>query len=410
MSLVTIKTDTLTVAVIRGTIERPLVGVWTADLVIDQPDGTGFESGTKVTISSPDYADLVGIVAPGRTGDFVDAVHVRVLGGAGGMPKTVQPRNYIQPQAFARDVLNGLCQDSGETLSSTVDASFLGTNLAAWSVKGEPTSYALRTLLDIVSPTFNWRILADGTLWMGAETWPTATVAYELISQDPAEATWELGLEAPAIEPGTTIDGVGKVSRVHIDIMQSAIRAKVWTPVEDEVRGPDADLEALINQKISHVDYYATYICQVQGQSADLTTVDISPVGARNQSLLGGFQRVPVRFLTGIKIQVAQGSSVLLAWDGGNPEQPYALAGLSGDTAQSIQLAGNTPVARKGDTVNIGSFNILGGVSTAFTGIAWTPPGGGTPVTFSIANVPPIGPGTELTAKISGGSTIVGSG
>jgi hypothetical protein len=48
MALVTIND----VAVISGTILRPLTGVWTADLAIDEPGGGGFGAGTKVTIKS----------------------------------------------------------------------------------------------------------------------------------------------------------------------------------------------------------------------------------------------------------------------------------------------------------------------------------------------------------------------
>jgi len=70
------------VAVLNGTIMMPLIGVWVADFVLDQPDGTGFDAGTKVTIASENGFELKGTVAPNRTGDYLDAVHVRILGGS----------------------------------------------------------------------------------------------------------------------------------------------------------------------------------------------------------------------------------------------------------------------------------------------------------------------------------------
>ena len=101
------------VNVLSGSIVMPLRGVWTADLVIDQPDGSGFDAGTSVSIESEDGLTFTGTVAPDRTGDFLDAVHVRVLGGAGGMATTLTARGYVQPGAFVRDVLNGIAHVPG---------------------------------------------------------------------------------------------------------------------------------------------------------------------------------------------------------------------------------------------------------------------------------------------------------
>lgn len=368
MALVTISNASTKADVIGGTIIRPLVGVWTADLVVDHVDGSGFSAGTAVTIASSDGYELKGVVAVGRTGDFLDTVHVRVLGGAGGLAKAVQPRAYVQPGAFVKDVLNGLCADSGEKLSSTIDASLLTTNLQAWSTKGEPMSYALLTLLGWMSASLNWRILADGTLWVGTESWPSASVAHDLLNYDPREATYDVGLQSPALEPGTTVDGIGQVSRVELSIAASSIRARVWTPTNDPNRGTNADLDALITQKTSHVDYYALYFFQVVSQSADLSTVDIQPVGDRNKALLGGLQRVPARYLTGFKVQVSPGSAVLLGWDGGNPEGPYALI-LSGGSAIKIALSDVTndslEISAGTVTVKIGGVTVLQASATS---------------------------------------------
>jgi len=211
--------------VIDGTIIRPLGGVWTADLKIDQVDASGFSAGTQVKIKSEDGYALIGVVVPTLSGSFLDSIYVSVVGGAGGMAKDVQARSYVQPGAFVRDVLNGMTIDSGETLSSTIDPAFMATNLTAWATKAEPTSYALRTLLGIVAPTFNWRIIGDGTLWCGAETWPAANVDGQLIDQDPSDGSFLVGLDSPAIEPGTTVDGIGQVSLVKIAIAHDSIRA-----------------------------------------------------------------------------------------------------------------------------------------------------------------------------------------
>ena len=357
------------VAVISGTVLRPLVGAWTADLVIDQIDGTGFDAGTRVNIQSDNGYSLTGTVAQDRTGAFLDAVHVRVVGGAGGLAKAASARSYAQPGAFVRDVLNGLCADAGETLSSTTDASFLTTNLTAWStIGGNPVMRNLRALLDIVAPTLSWRILADGTLWVGAETWSQVTTDFQIMSQDPGDGSYHIGIESPFIVPGTSLPGVGNVGMVQDDIAEGHLRSRVWIDIPGG-RGINAATQVMARLALSGVDYYATYVCQVVSQSADLTTVDISPVGARNQALIGGLQRVPVRFMGGVKTQMTPGSTVLLGWDGGSPEGPYVTSGASGDTAIKISLSDvandSLEISAGTVTVKIGGVTVIQASATA---------------------------------------------
>ena len=340
------------VAVIDGTITRPLVGVWIADLVLDQPDGIGFSPGTKVTIASENNYSLAGVVDPNRTGDFLDAVHVRIVGGAGGLSKSATNRAFVQPSAFVRDVINGLIRDSGESLSATADAGFLATNLAAWSVMGGKTvSWNLRALLKIIAPAFSWRILGDGTLWIGAESWPSASGTFDALTQNPKDGSYELGVEAPFVVPGTNISGVGNVNRCVDVISARRMRTHVYVDLPGEgERGVRASVARLVAQAVAGVDYYATYVCQVVSQSADLTTVDISPVGARNKQLLGGLQRVAVRGGGGDKVQFVPGATVLLGWDGGDPRSAYVCSGLSSDA-----VLGRTIADQAGDALALGS-------------------------------------------------------
>jgi hypothetical protein len=328
------------VGVISGLVLRPLVGVWTADLVIDQSDISGFAAGTKVTVTADNGYTLKGTVDANRTGVFLDAVHVRLVGGAAGLDRPSSARSYVQPGAFVRDVINGLCADSGETLSTTTDASFLSKNLTAWSViGGNSVKRNLRALMDIVAPSLSLRILADGTLWVGTETWPQSSVTYEVMSQDPKDGSFQIGMDSPFIEPGSNLPDVGNVGMVMDTIESGRLRSRVWVDFPGQERGSSAAAQSMAQQALAGVDYYATYVCQVVSQSTDLATVDISPVGARNQSLIGGLQRVPVRFMGGIKTQMTPGSTVLLGWDGGSPEGPYVTSGAVGDTAIKIALS-----------------------------------------------------------------------
>jgi hypothetical protein len=396
------------VAVIEGTIVRPLVGVWTADLKLDQGGGTGgFNAGDKVTLKTDTGYSIKGVVDPNRGGSFLDSVHLRVIGGAGGMSKLSTPRAF-GAGAFVRDVINGLMSDAGDTLSSTTDAGLLGTSIGGWSVMGHTVGWNLRALLRIVAPSMSWRILPDGTLWIGTETWPSATGTFDAIDQDPADGSYVLGVEAPFVVPGTNIADLGNVNRCIDVISAGRLRTHVYVDFPSEgTRGINAAITRQVTQALAGVDYYASYVCQVVSQSADLTTVDVQPQGARNQKLLGGLQSIPVRVGTGIKIQFSVGATVLLSWDGGNPASPYVCCGLSSESATAIQLAGSTPAARQNDPVTHGTLVLAftPGAGAAALSVTYNPGDGGA------AQILATGTGTiVLGEKILSGSSIVGMG
>lgn len=322
------------VAVVSGMVLRPLVGIWFADLILDQVEDSGFTPGTKVTLKADGGYELHGVVDPNRAGHFLDAMHVRVIGGAGGMSKPSSPRSFVQPGAYVRDVLNSLCQDAGETLSSTIAPAFLGQNLTAWSVFGaNSVRRNIRALLDIVAPDMSLRMLSDGKLWIGDETWPASSATFDVMNRDPNDGSYLLGVESPFVEPGSSLPGVGNVGQVMDTIDSGRLRTRVWVDFPNEERGTSAATQTIAQQALAGVDYYATYLCEVVAQATDLASVDVRPIGSRNEARLGGLQRVPVRVGTGAKIQFTLGSTVLLGWDGGNPEGPYVCCGFSGDRA-----------------------------------------------------------------------------
>lgn len=329
------------IQVIQGTIHLPLKGVWSADLVLDNPDGAGFNDGTQVTLVADNGLTLTGVIAPNRSGSFLDASHVRVLGGAGGMAKLTQPRYYASPGAFARDVTNSMLADAGEALSSQSDSSFLSTSLSAWLVMQQPTSSALENLVDTIAPGSNWRVLADGSVWIGAETWPSMTVSDAVtLKQDPTEGSYDLGVDGPAIIPGVFIDGIGNVGRVQHQIQSGKLRTIVWTYMPEAERGIKASVGSLVAQATAHIDYFALYVAEVVSQSADGSTVDVQP----NDRRLPGMSKVPLRFgLPGIVAKFAPGAYVLVGWDGGDPSKPYAGLWGGGETVTQLQLGGTHP-------------------------------------------------------------------
>lgn len=325
MSLVTAND----VPVIGGTITMPNIGIWFADLEIDQTDGTGFDPGTAVTLAAVDGVDLAGVVMPDRGGSFVQAVHVRVQGGKGGMSKPATPRGYVQPGATFGDVLNGLMADAGETVSSTIDATLLSQNLTAWGVISTSVSQAVKALIDTVAPGAHWRFLPDGTFWVGIESWTEATPTFDLLESHPTDASFVLGASSPAIIPGYYIDTIGNVARVEHEIKSDLIRSHVWVDMAQIDRGIGAAIAQIVQQEIYPLDYFTLYDAKVISQSADLTTLDIQPSDMR----LPGMQRVPLQHgLPGCSVKIAPGASIRLGWNGGDPRSPYVALWGGGET------------------------------------------------------------------------------
>lgn len=403
MALITARTSSATVAVLSGTVMMPLYGAWTADIVLDNPGGEGFGEGTTVDLVATDGFTLSGTVAPARTGDFLDATHVRLIGGKGGMGATATAKGYVQPSAFVRDVVNGLMNDSGESLSSTASQSFLTTNLTAWMVTARPVSECLDVLIEMVAPSMGWRMLADGTLWIGEESWPDSGVQFELLSKDPVEGFYDLGVASPSIGPGVTIADVGRVSRVEHTIESDRIRSRVWVPTEQQ-QGVADYLEKIVDHRMAKIDYLALYDAEVKSQSADLTTVDLDVKDPR----IGGLQRVPLRNgLAACAQQVANGSKIRLGWDRGDPRRPFAAMWDGGESVTRLKLGGNTDAARKDDPVTHGTiaFSFDGGSGSATLSITYTPGDG------SSVQTVPTGTGTiTVHEKILSGSSVVGLG
>jgi len=211
-------------AVIAATICMPRVGLATADLIVDsQTDVTG-----ACTLAIESGLTLQGFAS--RTGIWQDTVYVRWVAGAGGLSKTAAPKHYRS--TTARVVLLDLLRTAGETLSPTADARTVGLQLAAWTQIAQPIGNAISALLgDARLAAHAWRVLPDGTIWAGPETWPDAglknIVDYQEIGRLPNEGRSELGFEAPALVPGVSLGG-RRVSYVEHTMKDDAVRTMAW--------------------------------------------------------------------------------------------------------------------------------------------------------------------------------------
>jgi hypothetical protein len=231
MAAVTVRPAGATTAmpVIYGSITMPRTGAWVANLHLSsqvKPSG-------RVELQAGPIL-LLGTV--NRAGLEAGGVRVRIVGGADGLRKNAVPKHYTSP--IVRLPLADLLRDAGEALSAAVDATVLNRTLLAWTTLGVQTGAMVQTLMEVAalqpgfeSDDITWRLLPDGTLWAGRETWPLSTsTEFRIVEQAPEDDVWTLAVELPAILPGTTLplEPSRRVDTVEHQVTPELVRSKVW--------------------------------------------------------------------------------------------------------------------------------------------------------------------------------------
>jgi hypothetical protein len=330
--------------VLACSISMPRTGVWTCDLELD---GESALEG-RITIKDGDLTFSGTVI---RSGVVAGRVFVRAVGGAGGLRKTAPARSYVDVPL--RIPLRDILADVGETLSLSVDAALLDRRLPHWTRIEGPAGTALSSLLDHVGAS--WRVLADGTVWAGAEVWPVQRVPGEALDPDPELGTHTLAADTFALRPGTTFLG-RKVSRVEHRGDGAKLRTIYWA--EDNAPAPSVADRAkesfarLVRWVMRDVRYHKLYPCVVQRQDAG-GALDLYP---DDEEIRGsGTSGVPIKHgLPGCTVRVKVGARVLMGFENGDPNRPYASL-WEHDGLESISFDdGTQPLARLGDLVASG--------------------------------------------------------
>jgi hypothetical protein len=212
--------------VLRGRMILPQQGVWHADLVIDASDVTTFAAGNQVMLASleGDFS-LAGTIR--RVGEWMDTMRLRVVGGAGGLYKNATTKQYVG--ATVRILLLDLMAAAGEQLSSSTDAALLAILLAQWIQLAQPVAHALGNLIKRAAPAYNWRVLGDGTVWLGPDTFPAVTNWDYLVDQfRPADGAYVLAVDRPLLLPAQSLPEIGNVGDVEYVIDDHQLRCHLW--------------------------------------------------------------------------------------------------------------------------------------------------------------------------------------
>lgn len=359
--------------ILDGDLALPRIGVWTARAEIDAD--AALAVGADVTIALA--RDKGG--APTRfAGRVVECVawqgraRVIIAGGRASLADKLAPRLASRSYVAAPhpvpvlEVVRDILADAGEALAAGAETALAGLVVSRWLRAAGTGAEALR---ELSAGRFAWRVLGDGTVWAGVETWPTAapvaTAGLYETRDDGFTLTSETAPESADIVPGTVVLGrqivevrytFGAATRAALTYGESTLAELYRATVA--AAGP-------------HPVYGRTHAATVRAQHADDTLdleVDTADVGA--------VTHVPLRLgLLGARCIVPEGTRVRLAFENGDPSRPYA-AGLDADPSAA------RGVARTGDTVAL---------KLSYTGagsLLWHPPGTPPPAPVPIGATP----------------------
>ena len=327
--------------------DLPLVGVWTAEVELGTGDGLpAVGEAVRLEVLS---AAGVGVAYQGTvrtSGEYEGRARLFIVGGAGGLGETVAAKPYANSPT-ALHLVTDLVRDAGEVLSATVDADALSERSVNTWLRAEGTG---ATGLQRIAEHFgySWRVLRDGSVWVGSETWPAYSGAdpYELEQDRAADCgTYADGEE---LVPGETREG-RKVYRVVHSVRADGTRARVTYD-----RSERDEFRAAVRGAIPELLYLSSYEARVVGQNAD-GTVEVIAYDPR----IGGLSKVPIRYgAPGISADVSFGARLRVAFEAADPSSYYATEWIKSAAATKLRFDGltgyaNQAVARVSDVVDV---------------------------------------------------------
>lgn len=380
--------------VLDGSFTMPRIGAWTAVVQVDATEPPA----DRVVVASYDGAfSLVGTVLHGDT--YSDTTHVRLVGGAGGMQKPVAARGY--QSIPARIVVADILSEVGETLSPTAEG--LDVILPHYARRATTADRALQQVLSLLG--VSWRILGDGTVWTGTDTFREATQENAVVlDQNEGEQWIELGVDTPALLPATTFEGK-KVQAVVHRIVGAGVRTRLMFGETDKQRSL---WRAIVLKSLPEIDHQAWYPSTVVAQRPD-GSVDVMPEASHVPPLPGVELEYPV---PGMTAKVAPGARVMVHFEDGNPSKPKASLFSGGTLLQlklepslsaeinslSVQLGGPSALPLAHAIETIAMFAVLSAAQAVAAGKISGKPPGGTPTWADLAEIF----GGENAAVVSG--------
>lgn len=369
--------------IVQCSLMLPKVGAWMAnDTLIDSD--FEFNIGDSITMKFLDQTFKGTIL---DTGVYRGFQQCSIIGGTGRFPEELESASYNS--ITVGQVVNDIARKTGHTVSANSDQNLLNQTLAGWNILKMKASLSLVKLLSLQGAI--WRILPDGTLWVGYENYkPVNLDDFLIIEKFPDQARWNIYNEDYLIQPLNSIDG-NEIQQVEYYISADELTQTVF------FTDTFADSIDMLTSQDDNIVYNTMYRCSVVSQKSN-GLVDLLP-SPTNEIIKNGFSDVPIIYpFPGMKIEVPPGTICYLRFANNDPQYPRVFAwddtnSTTGIKVHMIHDVKEQPAARKGDTVNVGQLTFAGMGSLQFT------PAGGMPG--------PAGNTVTITAVVGAGSNQV---
>lgn len=318
--------------VLSAVLTEGRVGVWTCELDVDSDDA--LSGAVTLDIDGVQWKGTVvrGAAVSGR-------YHAHLVGGAGGLAKVLDAKFYYQTQLGT--VLSDIMRATGETLSATVAPAVTTHQVLRWSRNRATGGQALKQVA--LELGLQWRILRDGTVWLGSDSWPEASADYDQVGDAPGRGSVTIAPEAPTVGPGSLFQS-RHVSAVVTRVTGSGgLRQEILFDDDTAdgngrlLAGMSAIVEGLVGNRI---DYARMYVAKVVRQHSD-RSLDLL---CEDETMRGtGIAHVPIRHgLPGVIVQVPAGGKVLLFFENADPALPAAALWPDGTSVTAIDITAPT--------------------------------------------------------------------
>lgn len=338
--------------IISINIEIPYHGTWIAtNCHVDS--NVIFNIGDKVTLNFLDKT-MPAIIF--ETDVYQDYQQCTLVGGTGLMSIELESKNYNS--ISIGQIVIDIAKQTGNSVSSLCNKELMNIIVPRFSIVKMSASLMLEKLLESYSAL--WRILPDGSLWVGYEQYPIVDITqYEVLNKFPSDSKWEIYNDKTLLEPLNSLGGINIKETIYL-IQDSEL--KVYLKYNN--LGNDNQL-ALNNQDNQHL-YNTTYRCKVISQKSD-GSIDAIPDPA-NPLVKNGFTNVPIIYpLPGMSIKVSQGAICYIFFANNSPEYPRVIGweDIGNSTSVEVIHTGNKPAARKDDPIKAGTLSFVPGTSGA---------------------------------------------
>lgn len=351
----------------------PKIGAWMANDVLVDTDQE-FNIGDSITMNFLDQT-FKGTVLD--TGVYRGFQQCTIIGGSGKFPDQLESSSYNSIPLG--QIVNDIARKTNHTVSTTSDQNLLNHNLVGWNILKMKASLALVKLLE--SQGAIWRILPDGTLWVGYESYtPLNTNDFLVIEKFPEQARWNVYNEDYLVQPLSFLDG-NNIQQVEYyvaadDLQQTLFFTSTFGDSIDDLTSQE-----------DNILYNTSYRCSVVSQKSN-GTLDLLP-NPTNEVIKNGFSNVPIIYpFPGMKIEVPSGTICYVMFANNDPQYPRVYAWEDQTNTANIKVhmihdLKEQPAARKGDTVNVGQLTFAGMGTLQFTPIGGMPGPAGNTVTIT---------------------------